>query len=573
MHEKISAFGGIANYGLYMHYIVGRLETVVSRSRCFRLRGGLAPDNFEANRAMTLQPPPLRHASFFVRFWRGQYALPISWTVGVLINLGTIGAIMLLAFATREQAFNPYAIAITLFVMWGATAIITVYQSVGVWRSAARFRRTGGRRIWRGLCSLAAQLCVLAVVASFTYHLWQSGVRQIDESWRMAFEDDPDIPPFTLRTMRDGTEMEIAGGFKFGLTRAARAAIDGSPNLKVVHLMSSGGRIGEARELARLIADRGLSTYTATVCMSACTLAFIAGRERFLKAGGKLGFHRAAFAGVENSDAMSTLLLGAGIERPFVDRVVAQPASGMWYPTTGELQASHVVTALVDNRRFAASGLGADPRPADFARDLRAIGVYRTFEEIDFRLFKRLIEEYQRGYELGQSEGDIQDRLGGMVAPRIRAQIARADDAVLIDYANLMADQYAAVGAKNARTCFLRITRGATPEEEALMTPELRAREQALQVRALRSSRPRTPVPPDLLQADYAVVFKQLGERYSQDELQMFGHAEKVAPAQYATYCRLATAIFRGIAALPPMRAGDVMSAMFTSMSAARPEK
>jgi hypothetical protein len=144
---------------------------------------------------------------------------------------------------------------------------------------------------------------------------------------------------------------------------------------------------------------------------------------------------------------------------------------------------------------------------------------------------------------------------------------------VLVDYANLMADQYAAVGARNVRTCFLRVTRGATPEEEALMTPELRAREQALQVRALRSFHPRSPAPQDLLQANYAVVFKQLGERYSQDELQMFSHPDKVAPAQYATYCRLATAIFRGIAALPPTRAGDVMSAMFISMNAARPEK
>lgn len=523
---------------------------------------------------MTLQPSPLPHGSFLARFWRGEYTLPFSyWVIGLVLNLGTIGAIQLLAFTTREQAFNPYAIALTLFVMWGATGIILVYQSVGVWRSATRYRRETGRRLWRGVWSVAAQLSVLAGVVSFGHQLWQSGARQIDESWRMAFEGDPDIPPFTLRTMRDGTEMEIAGGFKYGLTRAARAAMDGAPNLKVVHLMSSGGRIGEARELARLIADRGLSTYTATVCMSACTLAYIAGRERFLKAGGKLGFHRAAFAGVENSDAMRSLLLAGGIERPFVDRVVAQPASGMWYPTTGELEAAHVVTAFVDNRRFAASGLGAAPTLVDFARDLRLTGVYRTFEEIDPRLFRRLVEEYQRGYDLGHSEADIQDRLGGMVAPRIRMRIATASDAVLVDYANLMADQYAAIGAKNARACFLRITRGAAPTDEALLSAELRDREQALQARALRSSSPRTPVPQDLLQADYAVVLKQLGQRYSQEELQMFGHADKVTPAQYATYCRLTTALFRGIAALPPMRAGDVMSAVFTGMSAARPEK
>lgn len=542
------------------------------------MRGGAAPDNFEANLTMTIQPSPLRHSSFLARFWRGEYTLWLSyWVIGLAFNLATIGAIQGLAFATREQAFNPYAIALTLFVMWGATALILVYQSVGVWRSATYYRKAPDRPVWRRIWSVAAQLSVLVGVVSFGHQLWQSGVRQIDESWRMAFEGDPDIPAFTIRTMRNGTEMEIAGGFKYGLTRAARRAMDGAPNLKVVHLMSNGGRIGEARELARLIADRGLSTYTATVCLSACTVAFIAGRERFLKIGGKLGFHRAAFAGTENSDAMRNLLLDAGIERPFVDRVSAQAASGMWYPTTGELEAAHVVTALVDNRRFAASGLGSerggDPAPADFARDLRTIGVYQTFEETDPRLFRRLVEEYQRDYGLGQSEGEIQDRLGAMVAPRIRARIAMAADDVLVDYANLMADQYAAIGAKDVRTCFLRVTRGATAEEEALMTPELRAREQALQVRALRSFHPRSPVPQDLLQANYAVVFKQLGERYSQDDLQMFGHPDKVAPAQYATYCRLATAIFRGIAALPPTRAGDVMSTMFTSMNAARPEK
>jgi hypothetical protein len=192
---------------------------------------------------MTLQPSPPRQSMFLVRFWRGQYSLPISyWVIGLAFNLATIGGIQALAFATREQAFNPYAIALTLFVMWGATAIILFYQSVGVWRSAARYRRISGRQIWRGVWGVAAQVSVLVGVASFGYQLWQSGFRQLDESWRMAFEGDPDIPPFTLRTMRDGTEMEIAGGFKYGLTRAARAAMDGAPNLKVVHLMSAGGR-------------------------------------------------------------------------------------------------------------------------------------------------------------------------------------------------------------------------------------------------------------------------------------------------------------------------------------------
>src|SRR5471030_1879675 len=251
------------------------------------------------------------------------------------------------------------------------------------------------------------------------------------------------------------------------------------------------------------------------VRVSACTIAFIAGQERYLKTGGKLGFHRESFAGAESSDLMRKLLLDAGIERPFVDRVAAQPATGMWYPSLGELQAAHVVTETVDSHRFAATGLGANPKPGAFARDLHKNGVFRAFEDIDPFIFESLVEEYQRRYDAGQSEGDIQDGLTAMVARRIRQHIATADNAVLIDYANLMADQYAAVGAKDPRACFIRLTRGATANQEIFFSQELRDREIKLQERALRSSFPRTPVPLDLLQADYAAVFLQLSGRYS----------------------------------------------------------
>ncbi len=525
---------------------------------------------------MTISPAPVADTPL-LRFWRGGYSLAAAWLIGVALNVASALLVRGLAFVVGERAFDPYAIAAALFGMWALTAAILVYQSVGVWRAASRHAampgRTPARSRGRQLLALAAQLTVLGSVANFVYLVAHSGARQFEETWRMAFEGDPDIPDYTIRTMRDGTEMEIAGGFKYGLTNEARDAMDAAPKLKLVHLASTGGRIGEATQLAQLIQERGLSTYVATACMSACTIAFIAGRERFLKTGGKLGFHRAAFAGTESSGTMSGLLLAAGIARPFVDRVAAQPAAGMWYPTVAELGAAHVITAAVDSRRFASSGLGADPGALAFARDLRSAGLYRTFEDVEPRLFLRLVERYQKGYDAGQSEGEIQDRLGEVTAPVIRRHIAQADNAVLIDYANLIADQFAAVGAKDARACFLRVTRGATPDQAGLLGPELRDREQALQQRALRSTVPRTAAPPDLLRHDYATVFKQLGDRYSTAELQMFDHPDKVTAAQYPTFCRMTTAMFRGIATLPAMRASDVMSALFRSMDPQPPAK
>ena len=543
------------------------------------MRARPPPDIFGAILSIVpaLPAPPDRNLSGrnpVLRFWRGGYSLAISfWLIGLaLYGLGIV-AILGLARLIYREPYDPHVIALAIFGTWAVTVPILFYQAVGVWRAAVRSRKDRLDSRWRWLCARLAQLSVLAVIVLVAVRFGQVGIPQVEAAWRMAYEGDPDIPAFSLRLVRESTELEITGGFKYGLTHQARALAAASPNLKVVHLSSIGGRIGEALELVKLLKERHLSTYVGTSCLSACTIAFIAGEERFLKTGGKLGFHRESFAGAESSDLMRKLLLDAGIERPFVDRVAAQSAAGMWYPTLGELEAAHVVTDTVTAHRFAATGLGADPKPGAFARDLHNNGIFRAFEDLDPFVFESLVEEYQRRYGAGQSEGDIQDGLMAMIARRIRQHIAGADNQVLIDYANLMADQYAAIGARDPRACFIRLTQGGTSAQAVFFSQELRDRETVLQERALRSPFPRTPAPQDLLQADYAAVFKQLSDRYSAEELALFGHAEKVRPAQYATYCRLATAIFRGIAALPPMRAGDVMSSIFTSMNATPPGK
>ena len=78
----------------------------------------------------------------------------------------------------------------------------------------------------------------------------QAGVPELTEGTRMAFLDDPVLPPYSMRMMRDGTEAEIAGGFKYGLARDAETLFASAPQLRVGHLNSAGGRIGEAIKLA-----------------------------------------------------------------------------------------------------------------------------------------------------------------------------------------------------------------------------------------------------------------------------------------------------------------------------------
>jgi len=105
--------------------------------------------------------------------------------------------------------------------------------------------------------------------------------------------------------MRDGTEAEISGGFKYGLTDDFSKILLASRQIKVVHLDSVGGRLGEGEKLFKLIRERGLTTYVSSKCMSACTLAFAGGRERYLLKSASLGFHKGAFPGVGKANSMS----------------------------------------------------------------------------------------------------------------------------------------------------------------------------------------------------------------------------------------------------------------------------
>ena len=56
-------------------------------------------------------------------------------------------------------------------------------------------------------------------------------------------------------------------------------------------LNSGGGMIDEAKEIADLVIDVGLNTHVELFCESACVTIFLAGKNRTLALGGKIGFH------------------------------------------------------------------------------------------------------------------------------------------------------------------------------------------------------------------------------------------------------------------------------------------
>jgi hypothetical protein len=247
---------------------------------------------------------PYRFHNFIARNWRGGYSLPVAyWVFGFLGNVfAGLLALAVMAVLKPDSVYEPTAIFATILAIWTVVAAIAVWQSVGVWRSANRHAtasaRLGRASHWALLAKVAVFIGVMRLAASFLISGWP----QLVETARMAFLDDPAIPAYSIRVMRDGTEAEITGGFKYGLTREFVRTLATSVQIKVVHLNSLGGRIGEAIKLNRVIRDSKLDTYVASNCLSACTIAFAAGARRVLRNGAVLGFHAASFPGMSGAE-------------------------------------------------------------------------------------------------------------------------------------------------------------------------------------------------------------------------------------------------------------------------------
>ena len=226
-------------------------------------------------------------SNFFAQYWRGEFSLGASyWGVNFLVNLAlvTLAGTLTVLFSP-EEGFEPVSIFFFTFLLWLGLAVLVVWQLVGLWRSASRDVRrkcqANKYAFWAGAAQLAAMLGVLQSLNSFT----QNAAPQIIELYRIAFQGDPDIPSNELKLLSGGTELSVFGGIKYGLSNDVERLLNAAPEVSVVHLTSSGGRIAEANKLFKLIKERGLNTYVSNECSSACTLIFAAGTQRSLLEG------------------------------------------------------------------------------------------------------------------------------------------------------------------------------------------------------------------------------------------------------------------------------------------------
>jgi len=290
-----------------------------------------------------------RSRNYIARHWRGELSLPVSYWLNGILGAVVVGATVgALAYAINQQSdAQPMLWLFSLIATWTSAALLTIWQAVGVWRSATRYRQRG-KRFW----GAAAKALVLLGVAQLAANFVMVGTAQMAGIYEIV-SGDARVGPHQFHILANGETLEFSGGITFGVTQEFERFLNAMAGVRSVRLNSTGGRILEAQKMSDMIRSRDLATVVALDCLSACTIVFLGGKERLMLSSARLGFHQPAFRGMTAADRSAAIateqlrLQGFGLSSAFAARATTASPSGMWYPDQDELVRERVVTRVI----------------------------------------------------------------------------------------------------------------------------------------------------------------------------------------------------------------------------------
>lgn len=399
----------------------------------------------------SMEPKPDRpRENYFVRHWRGELSLAVSyWVNGLLASMAAYAIVYTMASLILQMP-TDYSPAIFWISAWSAIFLITMWQVVGIWRSADRAKSFGG---------LAKFMVILGLLSTVSRFL-NEGVPAIKESLNRV-----PLEKWSMKIARNGTELELSGGIGNGFTNDLTHILDVDSGIRLVHVnLEYGGLLTEAHSAGALIHSRQLNTYVSSYCQSACTIVFLGGRERYLGKDGKLGFHSPSFPGV--ADVSSTVsderqyLKAVGLSDSFINQVFSTPKDKMWFPDNEQLLREGVITSVVSGDEFALSGGPQNFSHSDFEKGLLEVRVYRVVKDKEPAIYQKILNTLEDGIREGKAMDDMRPLTVSFIGELVKKYTPYADERSLEHLANVIIGEINDLAAAPEPVCFKYLVSG-----------------------------------------------------------------------------------------------------------------
>lgn len=275
--------------------------------------------------------------NYFVRHWRGELSLPVSYWINATLVAGLVPVPLLFLSSQVEQragAIQLSSIVVMLFLT--VSILMSIWAIVGTWRSSNHHSMRGGNEGWANAAKFFMFLGALRLLTQFA----GMGPFVLETSQLAVGVDSMGAPAKVAVT---GQDLSIVGPISLGTADLVERALIDNPKVRRIVLSSLGGRLGEAAQISKQIAARQMNTMARGECSSACTMILLAGADRSATAGSKIGFHGPSYPGlgvVELNPAESMMAdsyRAAGLVDTFVTTALAVAPADMWYPKESEL--------------------------------------------------------------------------------------------------------------------------------------------------------------------------------------------------------------------------------------------
>jgi len=297
--------------------------------------------------------------SYFIKHWQGKLSLGVSYWINYVLLSIIFTTLVAITYEILNFDFtnNPIFPSVFIVFIWLFVLVfLTPWILIGLWRSAENHIKRNNRFFWARVVQILVVIGWAQSIAQFI----NIGIPQIIELSKIALNKDG-IPEYKIRILNNGDELEISGGIKFGLTKEVKKYFLKYPDIKVIHLNSSGGRIAEAIKLSNFLESKDITTYSSRGCYSTCVDIFMSGKYRFIHKNAKLGFHQPFFPGASSSDLNKEIekskyfYISKGIKNDFVEKAFSIPHDDLWKPSHFELKQAGVIHKVVDSFASAAT--------------------------------------------------------------------------------------------------------------------------------------------------------------------------------------------------------------------------
>jgi hypothetical protein len=505
-----------------------------------------------------LQQAPKKRSNYILRHWRGELSLPVSyWINNFLGNIALVAGVYFIGLFIDGTSAVAALFAVSAYIVLMGT--ICLWQIVGTWRSAVAHPGRGGSRFWAGAAQVMIVIAVVRVTLDFSQGLGPIWL----ENAKMAIGGDTEFQTATLTLLRNGTELEFSGGINQGSLKELTRILDASPDVKVVHLTSSGGRIQEGRRMGQEIRRRGLSTYVPAECSSACTSIFLGGKERWLATEAKLGFHGPNIPGIGGETLAQMIaderkeMLEDGLPGWFVSKALETSPSDMWYPTPAELQKANVITAIANPGDFAPPSSLARATKQDATDELLKFASYAAIKEVDPAAFDQLVEAVHSSARQGKSLGELTGQARSSITSTIGKHGWKISDQAAVRYLDRMHRQLERLSKNDVKACaaILKPETMAVPPDLETRFPEEFAGEHEFLAELLLSTKGGQEH--RLNEAQVNDLFDEVMKDLNPETLFFPDEKTTLGYSDYVPFCASTIVLLEGALSLPQARQAD----------------